>query len=521
MPFRAACTPLLVIALAACAPLPVAHDKPVTQALSPTVATTPSGRYVQAVGAEHPADESGLRLLTLGTNALMSRIALADQATRSIDLQTYQFKDDATGRLLADHLLQAADRGVRVRLLLDVGIKPMDATFFDALDAHPAIEVRWFNPFSQRNPGRLARMAQLLLEFRRLNRRMHNKAFIVDNQVAVVGGRNIGDAYFDASPGGNLRDLDLLAIGPVVQATSRSFDVYWNDQAALPNAAWGGRADAAARLEALRPRLKRDARRFADSDYAQAVIDELPHGATAARPGQWFWGRATLVADPPAAIAAGRDARGLRIGTQVRQVFEAAQSELLLLTPYFVPSRDEVADFGQLVQRGVAVRVLTNSLASQNHPVAHAGYTDRRRALLLAGVQLNEAKPRPALLDDSPAATSDGALTMHAKSFVVDRRYTFVGSLNLDPRSQLLNTEMGIVVDSPELAAEVADYFAEATAPANAYRVELAGASPNAPLRWHTEQAGQPVVLTREPEATMGRRLKVLLGKLLPIDGLL
>jgi putative cardiolipin synthase len=510
---------LAALALTACTGLPVARHKPVSQAVAPVA--TPALGHVRTEAAAQPADHSGFRLLTLGTNALMSRIALADRAAKSIDLQTFLFEDDATGRLLADHLLGAADRGVRVRLLLDVGFESGDAAFFDALDAHENIEVRLFNPFSSRNPGKLARWAQLLLEFRRLNRRMHNKAYIVDNTVAIVGGRNIGDAYFDASAEDNLRDLDLLAIGPVVPAASRSFDTYWNDEAALPNSAWGGADDAAAALVALRPALKHDARTFAESDYAQAVLAELPHGPTEARPGEWIWGRATVVADPPEAIDADRDERGLRIGAQVKQAFDASQSELLLLTPYFVPSREELARFATLEARGVSVRVLTNSLASTNHAIVHAGYSQRRRALLARGVELFEYRPRPAQRRTPALAGSAGEITMHAKSFVIDRRYTFVGSLNLDPRSQLLNTEMGIIVDSPELADALARYFAAATRPTNAYRVAIDPDAPGQPLRWHAEVDGRAVVYTREPEAGLKSRLKTWLGKVLPIDGLL
>jgi putative cardiolipin synthase len=516
---RHACLAVAAAALAACTGVPVVHDKTVSVAVTPA-ATTAEARYVQAEAAARPADQSGFRLLTLGTNALMSRVALVDRAARSIDLQTFLFANDATGRLFADRLLSAADRGVRVRLLLDVGFAPDDASLFDALDAHPNVEVRLFNPFASRDPNKLARWAQLLLEFRRLNRRMHNKALVVDNTVAIVGGRNIGDEYFDAAQD-NLRDLDLLAIGPVVPVVSHSFDTYWNDKAALPNAAWGGEDDAVAALERLRPRLKRDARRFADSDYAQAVLAELPHGPTEARPGAWFWGPATVVADPPAAIDAAHDDAGLRIGAQVAQAFDAAQSELLLLTPYFVPSSEERARFAALEKRGVAVRVLTNSLASQNHAIVHAGYAQRRRALLESGVELFEYKPRPGQHGSPALDDSGGPMTMHAKSFVVDRRYTFVGSLNLDPRSQLLNTEMGIVVDSPDLAAAVARYFATATLPANAYRVEFADPGRGGPLRWRTRDGGRDIEFTREPEAGLGRRFKVLIGKLLPIDGLL
>jgi putative cardiolipin synthase len=507
----------LVVVFAGCSTTPPHAEKPVTQAVAPVTETSATA-YVAAEEETHPPGQSGFRLLTRATNALMSRVALADQAARSIDLQTFIFNDDSTGRLVADRLLAAADRGVRVRLLVDAAESPAPA-LFDALDAHDNIEVRLFNPFGSRDPGPLSTLGQMLREFGRLNRRMHNKAFIVDNRVAIVGGRNIGDEYFDASEGSNFRDLDLLAIGPVVRDASRAFDAYWNDETTVPAHAYGSRQANAEGLDALRARLAGNARKFARSDYAQAVVAELPHGATEVRPGEWFWGPAELVADQPEKVEMRTDQPQLRIGPRLRQVLDAAQSEVVMTTPYFVPGKSDIEQLLALVARGVKVSVLTNSLSSTDHATVHGAYAERRRGLLEGGVRLFELRPRPEVAPSEAIEQSNADVALHAKSFVVDRRYVFVGSLNMDQRSKLLNTEMGVIVDNPQLAEAVAKYFESATAPASAYEVVIE--SPGADLKWVTEENGQRVVLSHEPEAGLRRRIKSQLTRMLPVDNLL
>src|SRR6185312_11059156 len=256
---------LLAVALAACSP-PAPVLKQASKALPPTVGTS-AARYVHTEADRHQ-DESGFRLLMRSTNALMSRVALADHAQHSLDLQYYVFDNDATGRLMAQRLLAAADRGVRVRLLVD-DINAGDAIdLFDALDTHPNIEVRLFNPSATKKPSMLSKATQFLLDAHRLNRRMHNKSFIADGNVAIVGGRNIGDAYFDAGDNTNFRDLDLIAIGPVVQQAEHAFDAYWNCDAAYPVKAFGGKHADHYDLAKLRVQLAHDARKFAQSDYA-------------------------------------------------------------------------------------------------------------------------------------------------------------------------------------------------------------------------------------------------------------
>jgi cardiolipin synthase C len=484
---------------------------------------TPSTRYVRHEVARHK-DLSGFRLLTRSTNALMSRIALIDHAAHTIDLQYYIFADDDTGRLVAQRLLAAADRGVRVRMLLDDVTLDDEHHVFDALDAHPDIQVRRFNPFRTTNPSLPSKVAQFVLEGERLNRRMHNKSFIVDNTVAIVGGRNIGDAYFDASSETNFRDLDVVAIGSVVRQASRAFDAYWNSAAAFPVQAFRDSHATAADLARLRTQLTRHARAFAQSDYAQATLDELPNGPTADRRGDWFWGDGELVADAPEKVDFEKDHPDFRIGPKVKKILDTAQSQVLMTSPYFVPGEHGTAYLTGMAQRGVEVEILTNSLASTDEPAAHAGYAHYRRALLEGGVKLFELRPAAGGRQPPTAFGRSSGVALHAKSIVVDHRYAFVGSLNIDQRSKLLNTEMGVIVDCPPLAAAVGDFFSRAIAPTSAFQVRLAGIEDGHPagrMQWISQVDGKPVILDREPEATVARKLEVDLFSLLPIEGLL
>lgn len=485
---------------------------------------TPSTRYVRHEVSEHPR-QSGFRLLTRSTNALMSRLALIDHARHTIDLQYYIFADDDTGRLVAQRLLAAADRGVRVRMLLDDITLDDDDHVFDALDAHPDIQVRRFNPFRTTNPSLPSKVAQFILEGERLNRRMHNKSFIVDNTVAIVGGRNIGDAYFDASVDTNFRDLDVVAIGDVVRQASQAFDAYWNSAAAYPVSAFKDRHATPADLVRLRVQLSEHARKFAQSDYAQATLAELPNGPTADRRGAWFWGDAEFVADAPQKVELEDDHPQFRIGPRVKRILDAARSQVLMTSPYLIPGESGTKYLTGIAGRGVEVEILTNSLASTDEPAAHAGYARYRRALLEGGVKLFELRPRPGSSQPPTAFGRSSGVALHAKSIVVDQRYVFIGSMNIDPRSKLLNTEMGVIVDCPPLASAVGDYFGRAIAPASAWRVRLAGVEDGHPagrMQWiSVDEAGKPAIVDSEPGATAARKLEVDLLGLLPIEGLL
>jgi len=510
----------LGLALGACSP-PAAVVKPPSKALPPTT-TTADARYVHAVVKQHQ-DKSGFRLLTRSTNALMSRVALADHAQHALDLQYYIFDNDATGRLVAQRLLAAADRGVRVRLLVDDINAGEAIDMFDALDTHPNIEVRLFNPFATKKPFLFSRATQFLLDAHRLNRRMHNKSFIMDGNVAIVGGRNIGDAYFDAGDGTSFRDLDLIAIGPVVKQASQAFDEYWNCDAAYPVKAFGGKHADHYELARLRVDLAHDARTFAQSDYAQATLDELPNGASADRPGKWFWGPATLVADQPEKIEAGHDQPQLRIGPDIKALTDGAQHELLLISPYFVPGDSGTQYLAALAARGVTVKVLTNSLASNDEPAVYSGYSHYRRALLEGGVQLYELRPAAGAAQPATAGGTSSGVSLHAKAIVVDRQQVFIGSMNMDARSKLLNTEMGLIVDCPPLAAAVTEFFDTATLPASAWHVVLKadGSARGGVMQWQASDAGKLVSYDHDPGATISRRIEVEMLKLLPLESLL
>jgi putative cardiolipin synthase len=511
----------LTLTLGGCSSLRHDYVKQPSHALPPATAT-PGARYVHAVTSQH-RDESGFRLLTHSSNALMSRVALADHAEHSLDLQYYIFANDATGRLMAQRLLQAADRGVRVRLLLDDINVAGEIDMLDALDAHPNIEVRLFNPFPSRDPSTLTKATQFLLNAQRLNHRMHNKSFIMDGNVAIVGGRNIGDAYFDAGDSTNFRDLDLIAIGSVVKQASAAFDTYWNCDAAYPVKAYTGKHADHYDLARLRLDLINEARKFAQSDYAQATLEDIPHGASADRPGAWFWGPAMLVADQPEKIDAAQDDPALRIGPQIHALMDGARQDVLLISPYFIPGDSGTKYLTGLAAGGVSVKVLTNSLASTDEPAVHAGYSRYRRALLKGGVQLYELQPAAGAAQPATGAGTSSGVSLHAKAIVVDRQQVFVGSMNMDERSKLLNTEMGIIVDSAPLAQAVAQFFDTATAPASAYHVMLGakGSPHDDDLLWQATDGGKPITFNHDPEATVQRRAEVQMLKLLPIEGML
>ena len=513
----------LAAILAACSSLRPDFVKTPSTALPPAT-DTPSAHYL-ASEVNQRGEQSGFRLLTKSTNALMSRIALADHAQHSIDLQYYIFQNDATGRLLAQRLLAAADRGVRVRMLLDdVNLKDV-GQMLDALDAHENIEVRLFNPFSTREASTLSKIGQFLVDGQRLNRRMHNKSFITDNTAAIIGGRNIGDDYFDAGNETNFRDLDLVAIGPVVREASRIFDDYWNCEAAYPVTAFKNDRDTTADLVALRIALARDARAFAQSDYAQATLEEIPNGPTADRRGEWFWGPAVVVADQPEKIDAREDVPALRIGPKLKTMVDAAKSEVFMTSPYFVPGDTGTQFLTALVQRGVTTQVLTNSLAATDEAAAHSGYARYRRRLLEGGVQLYELRPTPGPAQPVTASGTSSGVSLHAKTLVVDREQVYIGSLNMDQRSKLLNTEMGVIIDSAALAKAVREFFDTAILPANSFHVVLRDSSGSKPdgkqMVWLWSAGGKAMSDQSDPDVSKQRRTEVFVMGMLPIESLL
>ena len=511
-----------LLALAACTHSDLRPDYPRhPSTVLPVQADAPLAAYAARLAATH-GDDSALRLISDASDALLVRIALADRAVHSLDLQYYMFHSDATGQLLAQHLLAAADRGVRVRLLLDDLHVAGDDTVLRALDGHPHIQIRLFNPFLERNSSLWSMGKQFANDFSRLNRRMHNKAFIADSAMAIVGGRNIGDEYFDADSNLNFRDLDVLAIGPVVTQVGQEFDRYWNSPQSFPIGAFHYKVPGDPELATLRKQLAANARRFSESSYAQNLVTRVGDIAHETPEGQWAWGPATYLADDPDKVNPQVDDKGLHMAPKLREWVDGTQHRLTLISPYFVPGNKGVAYLTGMRQRGVTVNVLTNSLASTDAGDVYAAYASYRPKLLAQGIGIYELKPDASRHGGGSHffGSSSSGSSLHAKAMVVDDNHAFVGSMNLDPRSRDLNTEDGVIIESTVLAKALLSIFADATKLAHSYRVVL---DPKTQRTWweSTQPDGQLIRYDHAPDTSWWRRFKVGLGGLLPIEGLL
>lgn len=474
-------------------------------------------RRLAAVESQRHPGLSGFRLLTNGMEAFLMRAVLAELAERTLDLQYYIFRNDDTGGLLTQALIHAADRGVRVRLLVDDLNLVTREDEVAALDSHPGIEVRIFNPFIARATRPLARLAGFVADPLRLNRRMHNKSFIADNQCAIVGGRNIGDEYFDANRDFGFGDLDVLAVGPVTHEISASFDVYWNSDFAYPLAAVGFQKSAAIWMDRLRKRLGGHLNRMRDSAYAHSLRETDLARQLLERRLNLVWAAARLIVDSPDKISSRQGATALPID-RLRALADSARRELILVSPYFVPGAEGVDILCGVCRRGVRVRILTNSLASSDVAAVHAGYSRYRRQLVDGGIELYEFRPiLPVRRKSRRVVFGSARASLHAKTYVFDRERAIIGSLNLDPRSIYLNTELALDVDSSRLAGEIAGDFEELVLPEYSYRVEADPRTAQG-LVWTSREGGRRVVLRSDPQASVWRRLAVRLLRLLPIE---
>lgn len=457
---------------------------------------------------------SGVLPLNDGHDAFAVRAVLADAAERSLDVQYYIWHDDLSGTLLFDALRRAADRGVRVRLLLDDNNTSGMDDLLSALNAHPNIEVRLFNAFRFRR----WRPLSFLFDFARLNRRMHNKSFTVDESATIIGGRNIGDEYFGASRDVAFEDLDVLAIGPVVADVAADFERYWNSASATP--AENLLAPAAERaLDALAAHAADLAGSGRATEYLQAVADSSLLRDLLAGRLYWIWAPTRMVSDDPAKGLAREKPQDL-VWRRLAETLGTLKRELYLVSPYFVPTASGVAFFAGHARRGIRVQVLTNSLEATDVMAVHAGYAKRRRALLRAGVRLFElrrtAPGRKRLLRLRGWRGGSSASSLHAKTFSLDRARVFIGSFNFDQRSARLNTEIGFLIDSPELAGMGADVFATQIS-LGAYEVKLCDGS----LQWLERNGDRQTTYSVEPGTTIWQRALVRLLSWLPIDWLL
>ena len=480
---------------------------PSSHALPAQAAATQVDRAIAPVAQAH-AGQTGMVLLADNVDAFAARSLLARGAGRSLDLQYYMWHPDFTGNLLYGEILQAADRGVRVRLLLDDLNVRGSRSVLAALDSHPLIEVRMFNPTRARE-GTFMRGVEMLLRMVSVNRRMHNKAWIADGQVAIVGGRNVGDEYFDAARDTNFMDTDVAVLGDAVGEASREFDAYWNSPNAIPLSALVKQPST--ELPALRQTLATGLGSPSAKPYLQKLAQSP--GVRSLVEGQRtiHWSKAAhIISDPPEKAAGATPAPDWMTPVLIHDM-ASAQHQLLLISPYFVPGDAGLRWMSDLRRRGVELGVLTNSLAANDVVAVHGGYAGYRVPLLRRGVALYELKANGK--PDGSLFGSSGA-SLHTKAFVVDGRTGFVGSFNLDPRSMNLNTEMGLLFEQPDMARELQRLYARKTAPPVSYRLTLTGDG----LNWHDDAAKPPRIWTREPEASVWRRGAAKVIGWLPVE---
>ena len=487
---------VLALALAACASLPPQSNRVQTFALQDTE-STPLGAIFVPDEQSHPGN-TAFHLLPDAVDALVARILVAEMAGRSLDLQYYIWHDDLTGRELAAALLKAADRGVRVRVLLDdLGTNADDQVLL-ALSSHPNLKIRLFNPVASRHFKTLAAG----LEFSRVDRRMHNKAMIADNEAAIVGGRNIGDEYFGASSVVAFGDLDVLVHGPVVRKVSVAFDEFWNSESSYSIEQLMGHPAEPSALAGYRAKLDEYIKSEHDSPYVARARQRLARVVQAGDTG-FAWGQATLLYDDPSKVTRDpTDAKG-HLMTRFAALNLKPTHEMLIISPYFVPGKEGVAWISDLTVAAV-----------------NAGYQHYRKDLLEAGVRLYELKPvGSANVKAQREFFGSSKASLHAKTYVFDRQSVFIGSMNLDPRSSKLNTEIGVLCDSPVIAGQVIDDV-EPHLDQIAWRVELrTDANGRSRIVWiETADNGTSTEYDSEPDVSFTRRISVWFLGLLPIE---
>ncbi len=493
----------VMLAAASCTGVPLDEPKTVSRSISGPVGGLDIGE------ANLGAGESLFLPLVDGNDALGARLRLIEAAKESIDIKTFLVKPDIAGSLTALALFAAADRGVRVRFLIDDAFTSADDAGLAAFDAHPNMEVRLFNPISRNSVTPIA----FALEFNRVNRRMHNKAFIVDGEAVIIGGRNIADEYYQIDQSVEFADFDLFMAGPVVRSFGQAFDTYWNDVWAVPIEHLSPEANDAEVRAALAGFDETSGseeaeiyRRAIDSTFLKDVREgRIP----------FYKGRAAAVVDPPLKLRQRQGGADQSTARALMTAMDRARSEVLLITPYFVPEEYGADFFVGLVERGIRVRIITNSLASTNHAYVHAGYKAYRNQLLEAGVELYELRADALQNLGELPADDPLKLTMHTKGAFIDDDLFFVTSMNWDPRSIKLNSELGVLIESRQLVDGLRLNFEEDISDFT-FRV---GIDDEGRAVWDDVSGDQIVRRYSDPGAGAFSRFVSGLTGLLPVEG--
>ena len=498
---------VVIFLFSSCATVNFDYPKTESTAFTDTDDTYYARQFTDEVN-QRPKDQSGFYLLPNGIDALSARLLMADRAERSIDAQYYEIKNDNVARAFIATLLRAADRGVRVRLLVDdfntLGYDEIMA----GLDSHPNFEIRIFNPFSNRKFRKL----DALKDFSRLNRRMHNKSFTVDNQITIFGGRNIADEYFGAREDATFFDLDVVSIGPIVKDISKMFDKYWNHERAAPIPAFANQPkDPDAELIRIQKGLDNWREEILKTKYAEIVkksyLEFVENGK------EFVWAPYQLIYDSPDKAFKSKAKNVQLITTPIRKSLLAARREIIIVTPYFVPLKSGIDALSKVHESGVDITILTNSRAANNQALVHAGYAPARIPLLKNGIKIYEIRPTAEIIEYETVDFSSAKATLHTKAYIVDRNEIFIGSFNFDPRSANINTELGAIIKSPELAnlmvAEV-----DRALKTKAFELFI---NENNKLNWRIFKDGDEVILSKEPYTSWHHRWISRFLQLLPI----
>ncbi len=500
----------ILFLLVGCASLPKNYTRTSSSAFIDYKATK-IGYLFEKGAAKHPG-ESGFKLIPYGQDAFTVRIAMARLAQKSLDLQYYLWHSDKVGLVLAYEMLKAADRGVKVRILIDDIEQSGRDDIVAAMDAHPNIQIRIFNPFANRNEHLL----DFISDFDRVNHRMHNKTIIADNALAIIGGRNIGDEYFALDEQTNFRDLDIAAAGPIVRQISKVYDHFWNGKWAVPITALTKRTYAKDDLMRVQKAMKKKVGKlnfpYPLNQNIKALTKDIGHIRDS-----FIWAKGLYVWDDPDMMHVEADDQKDTMIQKLGVRSHSIKKSLYMESAYFVPRPSGIAEIARLHKQGVKIRLLTNSLASNDVIPAHAGYAGYRKELLKNGVELYELRP------DAGArkVTNDKLLTktihtgLHAKAMVIDKEAVFVGSFNLDPRSAAINTEGGLYIESPKIARELLKFMEVGIDPRNSYRVRL---DDEGNIDWATEKNGKKVFYHSEPEVNGWKRFKSGFIEILPVE---
>jgi putative cardiolipin synthase len=497
----------LLLLLGACATINWDYPRTPSGAFEHPETTTVGALFGEAAD-KHPG-LSGFSLVEYGENAFVARLAMIDLAEKTLDAQYYIWSSDTTGRILADRLIRAADRGVRVRILIDDQYQTEDRDFLLAgLDGHPNIEVRLFNPIT----NRFWRTFSSLADFGRVNHRMHNKLIVVDNAVAIVGGRNIGDVYFGVEKTYNYRDMDVLTTGPIVRELSGSFDLFWNSDWAIPVGATVKELPTEKDWQAMRKRLEENINVAGYPYPIYQSVDEVRARLVQIRD-NFIWAPGRVLVEQPSRVKTSAET-GV-IHRALSQRVNEVEHEILIESPYFILPDRVIERVGQLTARGIKVRAMTNSAANNDVIAAQAGYANTRVKLLKAGAELYELRADTDMERRWSIVSGKSRAAMHNKFIVFDRKSVFIGSFNLDNRSSALNTEIGVMIDSPEIASEAAKIMDEGVLPGSAYHVTL---DSDDRLLWTDETDGKRMQYDTEPETNAWQRFVLGFVGMLPIE---